>query len=630
MMDRSITTYSLRIVLAIGLLCVSAARVSAKAPSAKQALDLKPVQSGVEYERVPAESVEGCSVQDIVEKDLSGWQVIASDGTVLRRFVDTNDDKRIDLWCYFRYGTEVYRDVDGDFNGKADQYRWLGGGGSKWAIDKDENGKIDRWQRISAEEVTEELVLALATEDPTRFARLLATDSEIENLGLGAAKEKALVTKTIQAAREFQAFAGRQKAVAADANWVQFAAPVPGIFPAGTDGSTKDVLVYENAVAMFEQGGKNGQLNVGTLVKVGENWRVIDLPSIGADGEAVARADGNFFSQGGMSVANDGGANGGKTHKLVGELEEIDRQLSKATKSQFNALHRKRADLVERLIKESPTAQERATWVRQLVDTMSVAVLSGNFPEGTTRLRKVAVQHANKDVALQAYADYTAISTEYVTRQTPKAKFEDVQQWHLDALQGFIERYPRSLEAAQAMLQIALNKEFEDKEREALRYYRKVASNFQNSDPGEKAAGAVRRLESVGKRIELAGSTIQGKRFDVSSLRGGPVVIHYWATWCEQCKNDMKLLRRLQAQYKGLQLVGINVDVTRESAVGYLKENSLPWTQLFEPGGLEASPLSKSLGVQTLPTMLLLDKSGRVVQHNVRSSELADELDALK
>ena len=245
----------------------------------------------------------------------------------------------------------------------------------------------------------------------------------------------------------------------------------------------------------------------------------------------------------------------------------------------------------------------------------------------------VSRKQAGDDKSLQAYADFEAIGAEYVVRQTPEADFAKVQEWYLDALTGFVDRYPRTPEAARAWLQLALSKEFEDKEKEALVYYKKVAGRFPGTDAGERAAGAVRRLESVGRRIELKGETLGGKSFDLAALRGRPVVIHYWATWCEPCKQDMKLLRRLQANYKraGLQIVGVNVDATAEMAVGFLKDAPLPWAQLFEPGGLEQSRLAKTLGVQTLPTMMLIDPSGKVVRHNVRAAELDEELsDMLK
>jgi thiol-disulfide isomerase/thioredoxin len=601
----------------------------AATPSPAAALALKPVQPGVDYERVASDRVEQCRVDDLEIPGWSGWAVRDPEGALLRQFADTNGDKKIDVWSYFKYGIEVYRDVDDDFNGKADQYRWLGTGGTRWGLDEDEDGRVDRWRQISAEEATAELVAALRDADEDRFEALLITASELRTLGLGKLKTDEIAGKAARARREFGPLAKRQSAVGANASWVQFAATPPGVVPAGTDGSTRDVTVYENAVAMFEQQDRSGQLMVGTVIKVGDAWRLVELPSLGEDGEAIAQTTGIFFTPGGTAVdaGGDGSPIDERTQQLVRKLESLDAQLAKATEaSTVQQLHAARADLVEQLIDAAGDRPQRDTWTRQLVDTLSVAIQSGAYPDGVERLRQVARRFAGNDELLKAYADYRAIETEYVVRQTPDADFAKVQEWYLESLTGFVERYPNTPESAQAWLQLALSKEFEDKEQEALEFYRKVAEAFPRSDAGEKAAGAVRRLESVGQRIDLEGTTIDGDTFRLSRLRGKPVVLHYWATWCEPCKQDMKLLRRLQAGFKGLQLVGVNVDVTRELATGFLKQNPLPWTQLYEDGALESSRLAKAFGVQTLPTMMLIDGDGRVVRHNIRAAELDAEL----
>ena len=46
-------------------------------------------------------------------------------------------------------GIEVYRDVDANFNEKADQYRWLATAGTRWGLDPNEDGVIDSWKMIS-------------------------------------------------------------------------------------------------------------------------------------------------------------------------------------------------------------------------------------------------------------------------------------------------------------------------------------------------------------------------------------------------------------------------------------------------------------------------------------------------
>lgn len=602
--------------------------------SVEKALSMKPVQPGVEYEQPAADVAAKCQLGSVRVDGWRGFELMGPDGATLRRFADTNGDKKIDVWCYFHHGIEVYRDIDADFDGKADQYRWLGTGGTRWGLDDNQDGKIERWKQISAEEVTAEVVAALGQRDPRRFTALLIDPDEVKSLGLGEAKAEQIRVKAERAAADFQALANRQTAVTAESQWVQFAAAPPGVVPSGTDGSTADVTVYENAVAMFETGDKSGQLMVGTLIQVGNGWRLVELPSVGNEDEAIAQTTGNFFTPGGVASAANvaSAAVGAQTQELVTELEQVDQRLSQtAQQEEVAKLHEQRAATVEKLIAVAQTPAERQTWVRQLVDTLSVAAQTGAYPEGTQRLRLVARRFADGDASLKAYADYQAIGTEYIVRQTPEADFAKVQEWYLDALSGFVKRYPDTPEAAQAWLQLGLSKEFEDKDDEALEYYKKVVASFPQTSAGIKAAGAVRRLESVGKSIPLEGTTIDGKKFSLAGLRGKPVIIHYWANWCEVCKQDMKLLRQLQARYSrvGLQIVGVSVDQTKELATGYLREAKLPWYQLFEEGGLESSPLATTLGVQTLPTMLLIDRDGKVVSHKVRAAELDDQLQAM-
>ena len=354
------------------LLCQSPAR--AAAPDAAGALKLQPVQSEVDYDQVSAADARQCKVSDIDHEGWSGWQVSAPDGSLLRRFADTNGDKKIDLWSYYQYGVEVYRDIDGDFDGKADQYRWLGTSGMRWGIDEDEDGTVDRWKQISAEEVSRELVAALRESDPARFAALLISPKEVHSIGLGKAKTKQIAAKASRAAADFGSLAKRQRAVTRDARWVQFAASSPGTIPEGTDGSTQDVTVYENAVAMYESSGKrqsesgnrqsenSGQLMVGTLIQVGKAWRLVELPSLGAEDGAIAQGSGNFFTPGASRATGEGDSGMGReTQRLVGALEEIDAAFASAKKeSEIAKLHERRSDVIEALIAQagSPTDRE--------------------------------------------------------------------------------------------------------------------------------------------------------------------------------------------------------------------------------------------------------------------------------
>ena len=54
----------------------------------------------------------------------------------------------------------------------------------RWGVDKNEDGQIDHWKAISAEEVSAEIVSAIQDQDAQRFAAVLLSKEELRNLGL--------------------------------------------------------------------------------------------------------------------------------------------------------------------------------------------------------------------------------------------------------------------------------------------------------------------------------------------------------------------------------------------------------------------------------------------------------------
>jgi hypothetical protein len=69
----------------------------------------------------------------------------------------------------------------------------------------------------------------------------------------------------------------------------------------------------------------------------------------------------------------------------------------------------------------------------------------------------------------------------------------------------------------------------------------------------------------------------------------------------------------------------VNLDANVADANDYLSKNHLPWSQLWEPGGLD-SRLANEMGILTMPTMILVDDKGVVVNRNVHITELEGEL----
>ena len=205
-----------------------------------------------------------------------------------------------------------------------------------------------------------------------------------------------------------------------------------------------------------------------------------------------------------------------------------------------------------------------------------------------------------------------------------------MQSAWIEELGRFVEQYPRAADAAEATLQLGIADEFSGREKEALERYAAIVKDFPDAVPARKARGAARRLESVGKPLSLTGTSLDGKQFSLESLRGTPVLVHYWATWCEPCKVDIAQIRELYAKFgsKKFAVVGVALDSDRGDLVKFLQAKPIPWPQLYEKGGFDGR-LAEELGVLTLPTMLLIDAEGKVVDRNLVITDLEKKLDQL-
>ena len=172
--------------------------------------------------------------------------------------------------------------------------------------------------------------------------------------------------KIADAADGIEELTRTQKFAGPEARWVNFGGTRPGVVPAGTDGSRQDLQVYENTVAVVESGSGHSQVIVGTLVRAGDLWRLIDLPKSMAHAQASTAPEGFFFQ---ASLARRAEADvpvtGGlspEIQQLVNELEQIDKDLSAAsTLDTVAPLNARRADVLEKLASKFTAADEQAT-----------------------------------------------------------------------------------------------------------------------------------------------------------------------------------------------------------------------------------------------------------------------------
>jgi len=118
-----------------------------------------------------------------------------------------------------------------------------------------------------------------------------------------------------------------------------------------------------------------------------------------------------------------------------------------------------------------------------------------------------------------------------------------------------------------------------------------------------------------------------GRTLDLASLRGHPVLLDLWATWCGPCILEMPAIDRIQrfAVPAGLSLIMVDQDKNPSDAVDYLKRQHYDWPNYHDGwnGKYNQLGLKMSLG---LPTKLLIDASGTIAYYH----EGADDDEGLR
>jgi cytochrome c biogenesis protein CcmG, thiol:disulfide interchange protein DsbE len=125
--------------------------------------------------------------------------------------------------------------------------------------------------------------------------------------------------------------------------------------------------------------------------------------------------------------------------------------------------------------------------------------------------------------------------------------------------------------------------------------------------------GAVARAGSAPAPGEAAPlftlPSLEGAPVSLAGLRGRVVVLHFWATWCPICREEMPVLEEA-ARSRGAEVVvlGINLGERKRTVEGYVREHAITFPILLDARGAVASDYK----VLSLPITIMIDRQGRL------------------
>jgi thiol-disulfide isomerase/thioredoxin len=147
-------------------------------------------------------------------------------------------------------------------------------------------------------------------------------------------------------------------------------------------------------------------------------------------------------------------------------------------------------------------------------------------------------------------------------------------------------------------------------------------------------------LTLQGNDLKLYGKTIDNADFDWNALRGKYVIVKFTATWCGPCKGEIPGLISAYEKYKdkGLEIVSVYIwergdttDSIVKKVKKFVQDEKITWPIILETLTEKAGQPKQGdfYGIQGVPTMLLIDKEGKIIDADARGQYLQEKLEEI-
>lgn len=122
-------------------------------------------------------------------------------------------------------------------------------------------------------------------------------------------------------------------------------------------------------------------------------------------------------------------------------------------------------------------------------------------------------------------------------------------------------------------------------------------------------------IPKVGETIpDFTGRDLNSSPVSLNEFSGKPILINFWASWCQPCMEELPYLQEVSEKYAGdLIVIGINSDDSLADMQTVVTDLKLTFPIWHDPQG----EISRSMLISALPTSYFIDQNGKILGYSI-------------
>jgi len=125
-------------------------------------------------------------------------------------------------------------------------------------------------------------------------------------------------------------------------------------------------------------------------------------------------------------------------------------------------------------------------------------------------------------------------------------------------------------------------------------------------------------------------TTMDGQRISLDELKGKVVLLDFWATWCEPCREALPHIREITKKFEGqpLLVLSVNLDDDEQKWKDFVVKNEMTWPQYGGDSGFKG-PMATLFGVRAIPQTFTIDADGVLQDQHIGDASMEGKLKKL-